>query len=144
MVMVIEMVMVMVVVMAGGSNTRYGEDVEDGGDGDVDGSGDGYVENHDHDDWAAWVNGGGNDFTIVDCRQTSKILKGESFLQQGLSGSMWSNCTQPDSRLQAGRGMMIPLRNIAPKVNQPFLPNHADIMTSCRPHYIQLHQTYLN
>merc|ERR1719239_1163145 len=34
--------------------------------------------------------------------------------QQGISGSMWTSCTQPDSRLQAGRGM-IPLRNIAPK-----------------------------
>ena len=67
---------------------------------------------------------------IVICRQTLKILKGENFLQQGISGSMWPSCTQPDSRLQAGRGMMIPLRNIAPKVNQPLLPNHADIMSS--------------
>ena len=107
--------------------------VKDGGDGDGDGEGSGR---------------GGDVYVVIHlmmtmtCRQTLKILKGEIFLQQGISGSMWTSCTQPDSRLQAGRGMMIPLRNIAPKVNQPLLPNHADIMSF--PIYIHLHQIYLN
>merc|ERR1719362_2380005 len=45
----------------------------------------------------------------------AQIMQSAAQLNQGISGSMWTSCTQPDSRLQAGRGMMIPLRNIAPK-----------------------------